>query len=63
MQARAGDLYTHKHLGCTYLVTRVSRDVGADIECVNLEIGKTCSINSIAWRVFYKPLTHTQETP
>lgn len=63
MLARAGDLYTHKDLGYTYLVTRVSRDVDADIECVNLEIGKTCWINSIAWRVFYKPLTHTQETP
>ena len=63
MQARAGDLYTHKDLGYTYLVTRVSRDVGADIECINLDKGRTCSINSIEWRVFYKPLTHTQETP
>jgi len=61
MQARAGDLYIHKDLGYTYLVTRVSRDVGADIECINLDKGRTCSINSIEWRVFYRPLTHTQE--
>ena len=62
MQASAGDLYIHKDLGYTYLVTRVSWDVGADIECINLDKGRTCSINSIAWRVFYRPLTHTQES-
>ena len=61
MQARVGDLYIHKDLGDTYLVTQVSWDIGADIECINLDKGRTCSINSIAWRVFYKPLTHSQE--
>ena len=61
MQARVGDLYIHKDLGYTYLVTQVSWDMGTDIECINLDKGRTCSINSIEWRVFYKPLTHTQE--
>ena len=61
MNARVGDLYIHKDLGYTYLVTQVSWDVRADIHCINLDKGRTCSINSIEWRVFYRPLTHTQE--
>jgi len=64
MQARAGDLYTHKDLGYTYLVTRIIRTQfyhDVEIECINLDKGKTCSINTIEWRVFYKPLTHTQK--
>ena len=66
MQARVGDLYIHKDLGDTYLVTRIipsplTTIQDADIECINLDKGRTCSINSIAWRVFYKPLTHSQE--
>ena len=61
MTARVGDLYIHKDLGYTYLVTRISWDIGAEIECINLDKGRTCSINSINWRVFYKPLTHSQE--
>lgn len=66
MTARVGDLYIHKDLGYTYLVTRIIRTPlitieDVDIECINLDKGRTCSINSIEWRVFYKPLTHTQE--
>ena len=61
MQAKVGDLYTHKDLGYTYLVTQVSWDIGEDIECINLDKGRTCSINSIEWRVFYRPLTQAQE--
>lgn len=64
MQARVGDLYIHKDLGYIYLVTRIIDEYfaeAADIECINLDKGRTCSINSIEWRVFYKPLTHTQE--
>jgi len=64
MTARVGDLYIHKDLGYTYLVTQVSWDIGdrfEEIECINLDKGRTCSINSIEWRVFYIPLTHKQE--
>ncbi len=61
MQARVGDLYIHKDLGYTYLVTQVGWHIGADIECINLDKGRTCLINTIEWRVFYRPLTHTQE--
>ena len=62
MQARAGDLYIHKDLGYTYLVTQVYGDtIGGNIECINLDKGRTCWINSIEWRVFYRPLTHSQE--
>ena len=58
MQARVGDLYIHKDLGYIYLVTSPDSD---GVGCINLDKGRTCSINSIEWRVFYKPLTHTQE--
>ena len=64
MQARVGDLYIHKDLGYTYLVTRIIQSPSTqfvDVECINLDKGRTCSINSIEWRVFYKPLTHSQE--
>ena len=66
MQTRVGDLYIHKDLGDTYLVTRIIQSPlttihDVDVECINLDKGRTCSINSIAWRVFYKPLTHSQE--
>ena len=66
MQTRVGDLYVHKDLGYTYLVTRIIQTPlttiqDVDIECINLDKGRTCSINSIEWRVFYRPLTHTQE--
>ena len=67
MTTRVGDIYIHKDLGDTYLVTRIIQTPlttinQADIECINLDKGRTCSINSIEWRVFYRPLTHTQET-
>jgi hypothetical protein len=58
MRTSVGDLYIHKDIGDTYLVTSTDKD---GIECINLDKGRTCSINYIAWRVFYRPLTHTQE--
>jgi len=64
MTTNVGDIYIHKDLGDTYLVTRIIDEYfaeAADIECINLDKGRTCSINSIEWRVFYRPLTHTQE--
>ena len=65
MQARVGDIYIHKDIGDTYLVTRIIHspltNSDGDVECINLDKGRTCSINSINWRVFYKPLTHSQE--
>ena len=64
MTTRVGDIYIHKDLGDTYLVTRIIDEYfaeAADIECINLDKGRTCSINSIEWRVFYRPLTRTQE--
>ena len=64
MQARVGDIYIHKDIGDTYLVTKVYwNNPSLNIECINLDKGRTCSINSIEWRVFYRPLTHTQGNP
>jgi len=60
MQARVGDLYIHKDIGDTYLVTDTS-SYFETIGCINLDKGRPCWIDSIQWRVFYKPLTHTQE--
>ena len=66
MRTSVGDLYIHKDIGDTYLVTRIIRTPlitkeDWTFECINLDKGRTCSINSIEWRVFYRPLTHTQE--
>lgn len=57
MQARVGDLYIHKDLGDIYLVTQACwLNPVLLVECINLDKGRTCSINSIEWNVFYKPL-------
>jgi hypothetical protein len=60
MRTSVGDLYIHKDIGDTYLVTDTSSHDGA-IGCINLDKGRPCWIAEINWRVFYKPLTHSQE--
>ena len=60
MQARVRDIYTHKDIGDTYLVTDTTSYFEV-IVCVNLEKGRICYIGEINWKVFYKPLTHSQE--
>ena len=60
MQARVGDIYTHKDIGDTYLVTDTTSYFEV-IVCVNLEKGRICYIGEINWKVFFKPLTHSQE--
>ena len=60
MQARVGDIYIHKDIGDTYLVTDTT-SYFEGIVCVNLEKGRICYIGEINWKVFYKPLTHSQE--
>ena len=60
MQARVGDIYIHKDIGDTYLVTDTTSYFEV-IVCVNLEKGRICYIGEINWKVFYKPLTHKQE--
>ena len=55
MQARVGDIYIHKDIGDTYLVTDTTSYFEV-IVCVNLEKGRICYIGEIN-----KPLTHSQE--
>ena len=60
MQASIGDIYVHKDIGDTYLVTDITSRYNC-IGCVNLDKGRNCWIDDMNWRVFYKPLTPTQE--
>ncbi len=58
MTASVGDLYIHKDIGDTYLVTSTDSD---GVGCINLDKGRSAWIGKHLWKVFYRPLTHTQE--
>jgi len=60
MTVSVGDIYIHKDIGDTYLVTDLTSRYGC-IGCINLDKGRVCWIYDMNWRVFYKPLTHSQE--